>query len=423
MKHRIYLFTWALMIPLILLCCLPAREPLGLSDGGVPEASLEQHKLGAIRQVAINPTGNGFYKVLGGVPTGGLNTPVGDQVDLSTSNDVKNVLQFGHGGTGLSTLCSVGQSIRTNAGSTGYECYTPSSSSSSSGGASAGAINTVQLSDGAGAFLAATNVLGGTSFLSAGTSPANAGAFRVSNNVPIAMARNAAGSGNITGFDTNTSDALFIGTTSANTSQAVSIQMRAAGTVNLGIGATNYVSLGPALLVASQNTNVAILGSQTGSSFASGTGALYVGNTSVPPTSGPSNGGVMYAESGSVRWRGSTGILSTLSGGVTRLGLVGATTYTLSAIQASRPILVVQGSTNGSNISYPAPSADEDSFYRVVRVGRESSCGPSGGCTGTFTVSMVGGGTSVTVTTDSYSVGIIVTRTEGVIKVSQQVQF
>jgi hypothetical protein len=63
--------------------------------------------------------------------------------------------------SGLSGYGSPGQSIRVAGGGASFEYYTPSSGASSSG-----ASGTVQLSDGSGGFSAATNVLGGTEYIS-----------------------------------------------------------------------------------------------------------------------------------------------------------------------------------------------------------------------------------------------------------------
>lgn len=81
----------------------------------------------------------------------------------------------------------------------------------SGGGASAGAANTVQLSDGAGGFTAATNVFGGSGFLSAGATPATAGDFRGPNNTTLLASKNAAGSGNLVAAAFDNADNLNIG--------------------------------------------------------------------------------------------------------------------------------------------------------------------------------------------------------------------
>src|SRR5574338_1375735 len=87
--------------------------------------------------------------------------------DLLKSNGTKFV-RFSKG--------SALQVLRVNAGGTDLEFAT-----TTSGGSSAGAVNTVQPSVGAGGFIAATNVLGGTSFLSIGTTPSTVGFLRVPN--------------------------------------------------------------------------------------------------------------------------------------------------------------------------------------------------------------------------------------------------
>ena len=56
--------------------------------------------------------------------------------------------------------------------------------------------------------------------------------------------------------------------------------------------------------------NVAILG--TGS-FGSGIGVVFLANRTTAPTSNPTGGGILYAEAGALKWRGSSGTVSTIA--------------------------------------------------------------------------------------------------------------
>jgi hypothetical protein len=79
------------------------------------------------------------------------------------------------------------------------------------GASSTGASGTVQLSDGAGGFSAATNVLGGTSFLSIGTTPSTTGNLRLTNVVTIRF-RNAANTADLSVYETDSSNNVYFGT-------------------------------------------------------------------------------------------------------------------------------------------------------------------------------------------------------------------
>lgn len=81
----------------------------------------------------------------------------------------------------------------------------PSWATGGGGGSSSGATGTVQLSDGAGGFSAAMNVLGGTSFLSIGATPATAGALRMTNGTFIEQDDGSSHNVKLIGLDAATS--------------------------------------------------------------------------------------------------------------------------------------------------------------------------------------------------------------------------
>lgn len=78
----------------------------------------------------------------------------------------------------------------------------------------------------------------------------------------------------------------------------------------IGMTAADVVEVG-------DGTNVLRLFGQNigygGESFGSGTGVIFIGNRSAAPSSNPTGGGLLYAESGSLRWRGSGGTTTTIA--------------------------------------------------------------------------------------------------------------
>jgi hypothetical protein len=73
--------------------------------------------------------------------------------------------------------------------------------------------------------------------------------------------------------------------------------------------------LGGTAFTASQGSiagyaNLALFGS---GSFGGGNSLLFINNTSSPPTSNPSGGGLLFADSGALKWRGSSGTITTIA--------------------------------------------------------------------------------------------------------------
>jgi hypothetical protein len=84
-----------------------------------------------------------------------------------------------------------------------------------------------------------------------------------------------------------------------------SIQMAAAGT-------------GGHIHIISDNGNLSLtgdgnLGFNTSDQFGGGTDVIGIHNASTVPTSNPANGGVLYAQSGALKWRGSSGTTTTIA--------------------------------------------------------------------------------------------------------------
>lgn len=74
-------------------------------------------------------------------------------------------------------------------------------------------------------------------------------------------------------------------------------------TTNGGSGS----SYSEAMEIINSNLNIGLWGG----SYGSGTKVMFIGNRSAAPTSNPSAGGILYAESGAGKWRGSSGTVTT----------------------------------------------------------------------------------------------------------------
>jgi hypothetical protein len=50
-----------------------------------------------------------------------------------------------------------------------------------------------------------------------------------------------------------------------------------------------------------------------GTSFGGGVGVRFMGNAATVPTSNPTGGGILYAEAGALKWRGSSGTVTPIA--------------------------------------------------------------------------------------------------------------
>jgi hypothetical protein len=71
-------------------------------------------------------------------------------------------------------------------------------------------------------------------------------------------------------------------------------------------------SAGQAVLRPEANRNVALL-TGSGGSYGGGQGVAFWANAAAVPSSNPSGGGVLYAEGGALKWRGSSGTITTIA--------------------------------------------------------------------------------------------------------------
>jgi hypothetical protein len=48
-------------------------------------------------------------------------------------------------------------------------------------------------------------------------------------------------------------------------------------------------------------------------SYGSGSGVLFLGNATTVPTTNPTGGGILYVEAGALKYRGSSGTVTTIA--------------------------------------------------------------------------------------------------------------
>ncbi len=75
---------------------------------------------------------------------------------------------------------------------------------------------------------------------------------------------------------------------------------------------TGNITLGPGFVARRSSSSVSSLTLNT-TSLGGGVGVVGVGNATTPPASNPTGGGVLYAEGGALKWRGSSGTVTTIA--------------------------------------------------------------------------------------------------------------
>jgi hypothetical protein len=98
------------------------------------------------------------------------------------------------------------------------------------------------------------------------------------------------------------------------TSHAVSLLelQDATGSPVLGVNNSGgLTSGGSTAMIIANGRNVQF--ASAGSSFGSGSGVIGIANATTVPTSNPTGGGVLYAEGGALKWRGSSGTVTTIA--------------------------------------------------------------------------------------------------------------
>lgn len=83
---------------------------------------------------------------------------------------------------------------------------------------------------------------------------------------------------------------------------SLSMYYRSSGSHNFGAGSTSFSVIG---------TNIAL--DSAGGSFGGGSGVFFMVNRFTAPTTNPSGGGILYVESGALKFRGSSGTVTTVA--------------------------------------------------------------------------------------------------------------
>ena len=151
------------------------------------------------------------------------------QGDLLKSNG-STFQRFGRG--------SAFQILRVNAAGTDLEWATIATG----GGSSNGPAGAVQTSNGAGGFLAATNVYGGTEFLSIGLAAALSGALRLGNSLPVHY-RNGAGNADLCALNASSANDLFVGSSTTYGSQFTFLRLFASTGIFAGLGSSHGLEI------------------------------------------------------------------------------------------------------------------------------------------------------------------------------------
>lgn len=112
-----------------------------------------------------------------------------------------------------------------------------------------------------------------------GVSPSTSGFIKAPNNSTIIAARNAANSNDISVLAVTSSDFIQLGTSTATT--------------------------------AINGANISLLSSI--GSFGSGSAVIFIANAGVVPSTNPINGGILYVEAGALKYRGSSGTITTIA--------------------------------------------------------------------------------------------------------------
>ena len=65
--------------------------------------------------------------------------------------------------------------------------------------------------------------------------------------------------------------------------------------------------------IGNTSTNININGYSNAGTYGGGSGVIYIGNVTTIPTSNPSSGGLLYIEAGVLKYRGSSGTVTTIA--------------------------------------------------------------------------------------------------------------
>lgn len=112
-------------------------------------------------------------------------------------------------------------------------------------------------------------------------------------------------------------DTLYFGSTRTATEQISQIFYCSGSLTSFivwGNATPTVVRMGSAGLETYGANNLGLMGNGTNSpDAASGTGVFAIGNRTAAPSGTPAGGGVLYAEAGALKWKGSSGTVTTIA--------------------------------------------------------------------------------------------------------------
>ena len=216
------------------------------------------------------PTGTGFRHVTSGVEDAASKLVVNADVDGAAAIAVSKLAP----GTNGYVLTTTG----------GVAVWAAPGGGGSPGG-STGEVQT----NGGGSFAGATNVIAGANYVSIGASPAGAGNVRLPSAATIQA-------GSFVFLDTGDGQCRF-----GNGGAPAGYVFHDGGNFGWYAGAYRFYS---------NTTGFAFFSS---GDFGGGSDVIFVANCSAAPTTSPTGGGILYAEGGAGKWRGSSGTVTTFA--------------------------------------------------------------------------------------------------------------
>ncbi len=160
---------------------------------------------------------------------------------------------------------------------------------------------------------------GGATSLTVGTAPQpTVGEIKLGSGgttETLAYMRNSANSADLPVLQKVSGNEIYIGTNSAFSAWLSGIRLWVVngGTIYFGTNTTTEALVNGQGLASMTGRNFSVLGSVSAgsASFGSGAGVMFVGNATTNPSANPTAGGVLYADAGAGKWRGSGGTVTT----------------------------------------------------------------------------------------------------------------
>ena len=249
--------------------------------------------------------------------TGTSNNPAWDQINLA--NGITGTLAVGNGGTGQTSYTNGQLLIGNTTGNTLDKGTLTATSNQTTVTNGAGTITIGTVQDiGTGSTPQFSKLNLGTASSLANLTISGSGGTSVSGLLSYFGSSAAATAGNLyyASVDKNGVDSLLYGvnknsTTGSIPASGIFISSYGTGsTISIGRGAgTGLPSSQDIGIDGSGNiglTNVAM-------SVGSGAGVIFIGNATTAPTTNPSGGGILYVQSGALKYRGSSGTVTTIA--------------------------------------------------------------------------------------------------------------